>query len=70
MIVEKASDNKYFEIGDLVSVVKDNGFYHYQKNGIVTETFSSLDMVYYAVYWPRGDVEIVFSGALEKADGE
>ena len=39
MIVEKASDNKYFEIGDLV-------------------------------YWPRGDVEIVFSGALEKADGE
>ena len=36
MIVEKASDNNNFEVGDLVSVVKDNGFYHYQKNGIVT----------------------------------
>ncbi len=70
MIVETSGQNKHFEIGELVSVIEDNGFYHYQKNGIITESISSLNLLYYAVYWPRGDVEIVFSGALEKADGE
>jgi len=68
MIVEISEHNREFDIGDLVSVEGDQDFCNHRKNGIVTETLEAKRLIYYAVYWPDGETQIIFSGALRHAD--
>ena len=70
MIVEISDHNRNFEIGDLVSVENSQDFYNHRKNGIVTEMLKAKRLIYYAVYWPDGETQIIFSGALKYADNK
>ena len=64
MIIETKEKTRIFIIGDLVDVDGNQNYYRVRKNGIVTETIESKSLIYYAVYWPNGVTEIIFSGAL------
>ena len=68
MIVETSEDIRVFCIGDLVSVDMGQNYYKLRKNGIITESIESESLLYYAVYWPNGETEIMFSGALTYAN--
>ena len=63
MIIETKEKTRIFIIGDLVDVDGNQSYYRLRKNGIVTETIKSKSLTYYAVYWPNGVTEIIFSGA-------
>ena len=68
MIIETSEDIRVFSIGDLVDVDMGQDYYRLRKNGIITESIESKDLLYYAVYWPNGETEIIFSGALTYAN--
>ena len=68
MIVETSEDIRIFSIGDLVDVDGNQDYYNLRKNGIITESIESESLLYYSVYWPNGETEIIFSGALTYAD--
>jgi len=72
VIVEISEHNREFDIGDLVNVGAEDeqNFYNHRKNGIITETLEAKQLVYYAVYWPNGETQIIFSGALRHAHKE
>jgi small-conductance mechanosensitive channel len=68
-MIETSKHNQQFDIGDLVNVGAEGeqNFYNHRKNGIITETVEAKTLVYYAVYWPDGETQIIFSGALRHA---
>ena len=68
MIVEISKDNRKFCVGDLVSIETNQDFYSHMTNGIVTEPVEADGILYYAVYWPDGEIKIIFSGALRYVD--
>ena len=68
MIIETSEDMRVFSIGDLVDVDMGQDYYRLRKNGIITESIESKALLYYAVYWPNGETEIIFSGALTYAN--
>jgi len=61
MIIETKEETRIFIIGDLVDVDGNQNYYKLRKNGIVTESIESKNLTYYAVYWPGGETEIIFS---------
>ncbi len=70
MIVEISEDNRKFCVGDLVSIETNQDFYSHMTNGIVTEAIEVEGILYYAVFWPDGEIRIIFSGALRYVDSE
>ena len=70
MIVEVSEHNREFSIGDLVNIEDSrivDGLNN-RRNGIITEMLDAKQLVYYAVYWPNGETQIIFSGALTYAN--
>ena len=69
-MLEICEHNRVFFIGDLVSIEDSriiDGL-NDRRNGIITEIVDAKQLVYYAVYWPNGETQIIFSGALKYAD--
>ena len=71
-MLEVYEHNRVFSIGDLVNIEDSriiDGLNN-RRNGIITEIVDAKQLVYYAVYWPNGETQIIFSGALRHAHKE